>query len=128
MAREPFTGVPIRMGVMGSAGGEFGRVLAESCHELDRAIAVSGYGCSPEPAPAFHMRSSSPQRAPEATSWGYLRRSPSGNTSRRARSSGAVQLWTAPSPLVVGGLLAQFKTREESNMRIHKTVPALVAG
>lgn len=42
MARDPFTGAQIRMGVMGSAGGEFGRVLAESCHELGRAIAVRG--------------------------------------------------------------------------------------
>ena len=42
IARDPFTGVQIRMGVMGSAGGEFLPTLAEGCRELGRAIAASG--------------------------------------------------------------------------------------
>lgn len=42
MARDPFTGVQIRIGVMGSAGGELGTVLVESCRELGYAIAASG--------------------------------------------------------------------------------------
>lgn len=42
MARDPFTGVQIRIGVMGSAGGELGTVLVEGCRELGRAIAASG--------------------------------------------------------------------------------------
>jgi uncharacterized protein (TIGR00725 family) len=42
MARDPFTGVQIRIGVMGSAGGELGTVLVEGCREPGRAIAASG--------------------------------------------------------------------------------------
>lgn len=42
VARDPFTGVQIRIGVMGSAGGELGTSLAESCRQLGRAIATSG--------------------------------------------------------------------------------------
>jgi hypothetical protein len=40
--RDPFTGVQIRIGVMGSAGGEIGPALAEGCRELGRAVAASG--------------------------------------------------------------------------------------
>lgn len=42
MARDPFTGVQNRIGVMGSAGGELGTVLVEGCRELGHAIAASG--------------------------------------------------------------------------------------
>ena len=42
IARDPFTGVQIRIGVMGSAGGELGTVLVEGCRELGHAIAASG--------------------------------------------------------------------------------------
>lgn len=45
-----------------------------------------------------------------------------------ARSPMAVQLWRAPSLPPVGGLVVPFNTRDESNMRINKTVSALVAG
>jgi len=42
VARDPFTGVQIRIGVMGSAGGELPAVVAERCRHLGRAIAASG--------------------------------------------------------------------------------------
>jgi uncharacterized protein (TIGR00725 family) len=41
-ARDPFTGVQIRIGVMGSAGGELSASVTEACHALGRAIAASG--------------------------------------------------------------------------------------
>jgi uncharacterized protein (TIGR00725 family) len=43
VARDPVTGVQIRIGVMGSAGGEVDESVAESCNHLGRAIA--GRGC-----------------------------------------------------------------------------------
>jgi uncharacterized protein (TIGR00725 family) len=42
MARDPFTGVQIRIGVMGSAGGELSDSVAEACRELGRSIASTG--------------------------------------------------------------------------------------
>ena len=42
MASDPFTGVQIRIGVMGAAGGEISSTLVSGCHELGRAIAASG--------------------------------------------------------------------------------------
>jgi len=42
VARDPFTGVQIRIGVMGSAGGELEASVAESCRRLGSAIATSG--------------------------------------------------------------------------------------
>lgn len=41
-ARDPFTGVQIRIGVMGSAGGQLDPAVAETCRRLGRAIAASG--------------------------------------------------------------------------------------
>jgi predicted Rossmann-fold nucleotide-binding protein len=40
-ACDLFTGVQIRIGVMGSAGGEFSPALVAGCRELGRAIAES---------------------------------------------------------------------------------------
>lgn len=42
IARDPFTGVQIRIGVMGSAGGDLGPPIAEICRRLGRTIAVRG--------------------------------------------------------------------------------------
>lgn len=42
LATDPFTGVQIRVGVMGSAGGEFAAPVVESCRRLGRAIAELG--------------------------------------------------------------------------------------
>jgi len=42
VARDPITGVQIRIGVMGSAGGELSEPVAASCRLLGRAIATSG--------------------------------------------------------------------------------------
>lgn len=42
VARDPFTGVQIRIGVMGSAGGELDPLVAEVCRRLGRAIAARG--------------------------------------------------------------------------------------
>ncbi len=42
VARDPFTGVQIRIGVMGSAGGELDSVVVEMCRRLGRAIADRG--------------------------------------------------------------------------------------
>lgn len=42
IARDPFTGVQIRIGVMGSAGGDLDGVVVETCRRLGRAIAERG--------------------------------------------------------------------------------------
>lgn len=42
IARDPFTGVQIRIGVMGSAGGGLDSVVVETCRRLGRAIAERG--------------------------------------------------------------------------------------
>lgn len=42
VARDPFTGVQVRIGVMGSAGGEFNAPVMELCRKLGRAIAERG--------------------------------------------------------------------------------------
>jgi uncharacterized protein (TIGR00725 family) len=42
VTRDPFTGVQIRIGVMGSAGGEFAPALQKLCRRLGRAIAERG--------------------------------------------------------------------------------------
>lgn len=42
VARDPFTGVQIRIGVMGSAGGGVAAAVVETCHRLGRAIAERG--------------------------------------------------------------------------------------
>ena len=42
LARDPFSGVQIRIGVMGSASGGIASPVAESCHRLGRAIAAHG--------------------------------------------------------------------------------------
>ena len=42
MARDPFTGVQVRMAVMGSAGGEATPAVLELCRQLGRAIAGGG--------------------------------------------------------------------------------------
>jgi uncharacterized protein (TIGR00725 family) len=42
VAQDPLSGAPIRIGVMGSAGGEFEPDLLEVCRELGRAIARRG--------------------------------------------------------------------------------------
>lgn len=42
VTRDPFTGVQIRIGVMGSAGGDIEPAVAESCRRLGRAIAAHG--------------------------------------------------------------------------------------
>jgi hypothetical protein len=39
MARDPLTGVQIRIGVMGSAGGDVDPAVAERCRRLGRAVA-----------------------------------------------------------------------------------------
>lgn len=41
-ARDPFTGVQVRIGVMGSAGGEVDSSVLELCRELGRAIGEKG--------------------------------------------------------------------------------------
>jgi uncharacterized protein (TIGR00725 family) len=41
-ARDPVTGVQIRIGVMGSAGGDLSEPVAAACRELGRAIARRG--------------------------------------------------------------------------------------
>lgn len=41
-ARDPFTGVQVRIGVMGSASGEVAQLIQEHCRCLGRAIADSG--------------------------------------------------------------------------------------
>lgn len=41
-ARDPFTGVQVRIGVMGSASGEIEAVIQETCRRLGRAIAKNG--------------------------------------------------------------------------------------
>jgi len=43
VARDPLTGVQIRIGVMGSAGGDVDPAVAERCRRLGRAVA--GQGC-----------------------------------------------------------------------------------
>src|SRR5574338_939933 len=42
MARDPFTGTQIRIGVMGSAAAEFESRVAQACRRLGRAIAAQG--------------------------------------------------------------------------------------
>lgn len=42
VARDPLTGVQVRIGVMGSAGGEVSSDVAETCRQLGEAIAASG--------------------------------------------------------------------------------------
>jgi uncharacterized protein (TIGR00725 family) len=42
IARDPFTGVQIRIGVMGSAGGEFDGSVVDLCRKLGRAIGEKG--------------------------------------------------------------------------------------
>src|SRR6266545_1512848 len=42
IARDPFTGVQIRIGVMGSAGGEFDGSVTGLCRKLGRAIGEKG--------------------------------------------------------------------------------------
>ena len=42
MARDPFTGTQIRIGVMGSAATEFESRVAQACRQLGRAIAEQG--------------------------------------------------------------------------------------
>ena len=42
MMRDPLTGVQIRIGVMGSAGGKISSPMARSCHQLGRAISENG--------------------------------------------------------------------------------------
>ena len=42
VARDPLTGVQIRIGVMGSAGGQLDPLVAEACRRLGRAIAARG--------------------------------------------------------------------------------------
>ena len=42
LARDPFTGIQIRIGVMGSAGGDVPPEVAERCRRLGRAIAEHG--------------------------------------------------------------------------------------
>lgn len=43
MVRDPFTGVQIRIGVMGSAGGDVDPKIVDLCRRLGRAVA--GHGC-----------------------------------------------------------------------------------
>ena len=42
VARDPFTGVQIRIGVMGSAGGDLDPTVAEACRRLGSIIAMRG--------------------------------------------------------------------------------------
>jgi len=42
ITRDPVTGVQVRVGVMGSAGGDAESAVAEACHALGRAIAERG--------------------------------------------------------------------------------------
>lgn len=42
VARDPYTGVQIRIGVMGSAGGAFSPTLEETCRRLGRTISSAG--------------------------------------------------------------------------------------
>jgi len=42
IARDRLTGVQVRIGVMGSAGGDLGTLIVERCRELGRAIAERG--------------------------------------------------------------------------------------
>ncbi|MGE3843085.1 MAG: hypothetical protein AB7I50_16040 [Vicinamibacterales bacterium] len=42
VTRDPFTGVQVRIGVMGSAGGALDQTIAERCRALGRAVADAG--------------------------------------------------------------------------------------
>lgn len=42
LTRDPVTGLQVRVGVMGSAGGDAESAVAEACHALGRAIAERG--------------------------------------------------------------------------------------
>ena len=43
VSRDPFTGVQIRIGVMGSAGDVLGPTVAELCRTLGRVVADRGH-------------------------------------------------------------------------------------